>query len=327
VEGSGETVTDVEDDPEGDDADAADPDRGCRPVHATTSSSSAITGPSSATVGRRATGRCSRTTFSPVSAYDACVTDTGMTHVRAVQADYDARSPHWADVYEGTSYHDIVLQRRLAIAEQLLADRDRAARGLSLDVGCGAGQLLEVLRADGSPVAGVDVSWAQAASTKRRLGSTVVAQADSRHLPFADASVATVTALGLLEYLPSSRAGIAEFARVLTTGGHLVVSTPNPWRLEYLCDPIGAVLGRLGPTRPGYRRQYLSARRLRAQLREAGFDVVDIKGHGFGRFTLARRPLLSEGRSVRVSDLLDARLSASLRCLLGANLVAIARRR
>ena len=262
-----------------------------------------------------------------MSAYDECVTDTGMPHVRAVQADYDARSPTWSDVYEGTSYHDVVLQRRLAIAVQLLADRDRAVSGLVLDVGCGAGQLLEVLAAEGSPIAGVDVSWAQAASTRRRLGRSVVSQADTRHLPFADASFATLTALGLLEYLPSSHAGIAEFARVLMPGGHLIVSTPNPWRLEYLCDPIGAALGRVRRSRPGYRRHYLSARALSAQLRAGGFDVVEIKGHGLGRLTLAGRSLLSEGRSVLVSDFLQARLPASLSRLLGANLVAIARRR
>ena len=250
-----------------------------------------------------------------------------MAHVRAVQADYDARSPRWSDVYEGTSYHDIVLQRRLAITSQLLAGRDRTVSGSALDVGCGAGQLLEVLRAEGSPIVGIDVSWAQAASTKCRLGSAVIAQADTRQLPFADASVATVTALGLLEYLPSSGAGIAEFARVLMRGGHLVVSAPNPWRLEYLCDPIGAGLGRLRRSRPGYRRQYLSARALGAKLRAGGFDVVEIRGHGLGRLTFAGRPLWSEARSVRVSDALCARVPGSLCRLLGANVVVIARRR
>jgi SAM-dependent methyltransferase len=250
-----------------------------------------------------------------------------MRHVQAVQADYDTRSPRWAHVYEGASFHDVVLQERLAVALGMLGRRDRVASGLALDVGCGAGQLLEALHAGGAPVAGVDVSWQQVTLSRARVPAAVfVAQADAGQLPFADASVATLTALGLLDYLPSSREGLEEFARVTMRGAHVVVSAPNPLRLAYVCDPIGAVLGRLRRTRPGYRRTYLSARALSAELRACGFEVIEVRGHGLGRFTFAGRPILGDAKSVRLSAVLQARLPEVALRLLGANLVAIARR-
>jgi SAM-dependent methyltransferase len=250
-----------------------------------------------------------------------------MRHVQAVQADYDTRSPRWAHVYEGATFHDVVLQERMAIALGMLGRRDRGTSGLAFDVGCGAGQLLEALHLEGAPVAGVDVSWQQVTLSRERVPAAVfVVQADGEQLPFADATVATLTALGLLEYLPSLHDGLAEFARVTMRGAHIVVSMPNPLRLAYLCDPIGVVLGRVRKTRPGYRRTYRSARALAAELQACGFDVIELRGHGLGRFTFGGRPILGDAKSVRLSALLQARLPDAALRLFGANLVAIARR-
>jgi len=274
-------------------------------------------------------GRCFRFAHDvpPKAPYDARVTNTRMRHVQAVQADYDTRSPRWAHVYDGVSFHDVVLQQRLAIALGMLDRRHRVAAGLAIDVGCGAGQLLEALHAEGGPVAGVDVSWQQVTLSRERVPAAVfVAQADAGRLPFANESAATLTALGLLEYLPSFREGLAEFSRVTRRGGHVVVSAPNPLRLAYVFDPIGAVLGRMRRTRPGYRRSYRSARALAAELRACEFEVIEIRGHALGRFTFAGRPVLSDAKSVRLSELLQARLPDPVLRLLGANLVAIARR-
>ena len=211
--------------------------------------------------------------------------------MQAVQADYDTRSPRWAHVYEGASFHDVVLQERMVIALNMLGRRS-VTPGVAVDVGCGAGQLLEALHLEGAPVVGVDVSWQQVMLTRARVPATVfVAQADGEQLPFGDATVATLTALGLLEYLPSLHDGLTEFARVTMRGAYVVVSVPNPLRLAYLCDPIGVVLGRLRKARPGYRRTYRSARALAAELQACGFEVIELRGHGLGRFTFAGRPI------------------------------------
>ena len=73
-----------------------------------------------------------------------------LDHVRAVQADYDRRSPLWRELYDGepASFHDHVLQDRLRIALRLV-DAHGPVTGRSLDVGCGAGQLVAACHARG----------------------------------------------------------------------------------------------------------------------------------------------------------------------------------
>jgi SAM-dependent methyltransferase len=249
--------------------------------------------------------------------------------VRAVRADYDARAPRWLQVYEGSSFHDFVLQTRLRVALRLLADHGPARVDRALDVGCGAGQLLDARADTARSVVGVDVSWEQARSSLARLGGrdALIAQSDATRLPFQDAEFDSATALGLLEYLPSVSEGLAELARVTRSGGVIVVTAPNPIRVAYLLDPIGVVLGRLRRTRPGYRRQYRSARALRKELAAAGLDVLAIHGHGVGRFSFAGKPILSDAASVRLSRAVESALPQAILRVVGANLVAVARRR
>ena len=242
-----------------------------------------------------------------------------LDHVRAVQADYDRRSPLWRSLYDGepASFHDHVLQDRLRIALRLV-DAHGPASGRSLDVGCGAGQLVAACRARGLDAHGADVSREQVRSTAGRAPGRVV-QADGLSVPFASASFAVVTGLGYLEYLPDPAAGLAELARVVAPGGLVVVSMPNALRLPYLADPVRVVQGRRNPSHRGYPRRYTSRARLRRMLTAAGLRPLAAVGHGHGPFTFAGRPLLSEQRAVA----LDRRLPAALGPL-GADLVIAA---
>lgn len=242
-----------------------------------------------------------------------------LAQVRAVQADYDRRSPLWRSLYDGepASFHDHVLQDRLRIALRFV-ERYGAATGRSLDVGCGAGQLVAACRARGLDAHGADVSREQVRSAAGRAAGRVV-QADGLSVPFASESFAVVTGLGYLEYLPDPAAGLAELARVVAPGGLVVVSMPNALRLPYLVDPVRVVQGRRRPAHQGYPRRYTSRSRLRRLLTTAGLLPVAAVGHGHGPFTLAGRPLLSDSASVA----LDRRLPALLGPL-GADLVMAA---
>lgn len=239
-----------------------------------------------------------------------------LDHVRAVQADYDRRSPLWRELYDGepASLHDHVLQDRLRIALRLV-DAWGPGSGRSLDVGCGAGQLVAACRARGFDAHGADVSREQVRSAAGRAPGRVV-QADGTCVPFASGSCSVVTGLGYLEYLPDPAAGLAELARVVAPGGLVVVSMPNALRLPYLADPVRVVQGRRSPAHRGYPRRYTSRGRLRRMLLAAGLRPVAAVGHGHGPFTLGGRPLLSESRAVA----LDRRLPALLGPL-GADLV------
>jgi SAM-dependent methyltransferase len=103
-----------------------------------------------------------------------------------------------------------------------------------LDVGCGAGPLLEALRGRGAIVTGVDPSTKILELARRRLGdSAALQQADlSYPLPFPDGAFDDVVASLVLHYLEDWTAPLAELRRVLTPGGRLIVSVDHPFAIH-----------------------------------------------------------------------------------------------
>ena len=99
-----------------------------------------------------------------------------------------------------------------------------------LDLGCGRGEWLEVLRENGYAARGVYMNVSMA-SMCRELGLNVL-KADAitylRSLP--DQSLGVVTAFHLIEHLPFERLMelLGETHRVLATGGLAIFETPNP---------------------------------------------------------------------------------------------------
>jgi SAM-dependent methyltransferase len=97
--------------------------------------------------------------------------------------------------------------------------------GRVLDVGCGVGQVIGKLTADGIEAYGVEVSEP---SVARALKLGVRAQAyDGRKLPFPDDHFAAVGTLNVLEHVDEPEAFLAEMVRVTEPGGRVVVSSPN----------------------------------------------------------------------------------------------------
>ena len=103
-----------------------------------------------------------------------------------------------------------------------------------LDAACGEGYGCVMLREAGAAsVVGLDVDRAVVEHVRRRHGIDAV-EGDVRELPFEDASFDLVVSFETIEHMPDPGRAIAEFRRVLTDEGQLVISTPN--RDEYLID-------------------------------------------------------------------------------------------
>jgi SAM-dependent methyltransferase len=103
--------------------------------------------------------------------------------------------------------------------------------GRTLDVGCGTGRALPLLRAAVGArgvVLGLDATPEMLAEA-RRLGREQVAfllLGDAHRLPLADSSLDAIFAAGLVEHLTDPSAGLAELARVTRPGGRLAIFHP-----------------------------------------------------------------------------------------------------
>jgi ubiquinone/menaquinone biosynthesis C-methylase UbiE len=101
-----------------------------------------------------------------------------------------------------------------------------------LDVGCGAGPLLESLRDRGAVVTGVEPSAKMLELARQRLGDGVAlyeAGLGGDPLPFADGAFDDAIACLVLHYLEDWKEPLAELRRVLVPGGRLIVVVDHPF--------------------------------------------------------------------------------------------------
>ncbi len=126
----------------------------------------------------------------------------------------------------------------------LLEGTEAVGRGPLVDIGCGRGELLEVLHGRGWDVVGVEPEPALAAQTRER-GVPVVEALGADHLRgLEDGSLGAVVSFHVVEHLVvDDLLELLELsARKLRPGGLFVAETPNPMTFltlheSYLLDP------------------------------------------------------------------------------------------
>jgi ubiquinone/menaquinone biosynthesis C-methylase UbiE len=181
-----------------------------------------------------------------------------------------------------------------------------------LDLGCGAGPVLEALRRAGWPCTGLDGAPDMLGQARERLAAAGLASddlhlGDCRATPFAAGRFEAVLCLGVISYVEDYEPVLREIHRVLRPGGLAVVSCRNaanpvysdPWRLATAA--VRRVLGRHRPE-PFTPGRFLDRTVVRSQLQRAGFTVEREIGIGFGPPRLAGRPLLGDAAAIRLSD-------------------------
>lgn len=133
----------------------------------------------------------------------------------------------------------------------------------SLDVGCGAGRVLQML-AEYGPVYGTDLS-SLALRFCRQRGFNEVCQADIvAGLPFPKDSFDLITALDVIEHLEDDATGLQSLWEALKPGGLLIVSVPAYQFMFTYWDKI-----------LGHQRRY-TVKTMRERLLKAGFEVERI---------------------------------------------------
>jgi O-antigen chain-terminating methyltransferase len=146
--------------------------------------------------------------------------------------------------YRGT--REEIKQRLFVYRNDFCAARERTGvSGPVIDIGCGRGELLEMLGEDGFQAIGVDLNDTQLEAA-RRHGAAVVQGDGFDYLRSLKAnSVLAVTGIHIVEHIPFPDLVrlMQEVARVLKPGGVAVFETPNPRNLI-----VGATTFHFDPT-------------------------------------------------------------------------------
>jgi 2-polyprenyl-3-methyl-5-hydroxy-6-metoxy-1,4-benzoquinol methylase len=173
------------------------------------------------------------------------------------------------------------------------------SRGAVLDVGCGMGEFLVMLRELGFDAEGLEGNKDQAERVSS-LGFAVKIANLEEKLPYPGETFSLVTCLEVIEHIALAEVLLEEIWRVLKPGGHLVLTTPN---FGYLHNRVHYFLGQ-EPNNEGIHLRFFTRRRLRILLEEAGFQIVGTNSYGpvllwstiAARFLKRRFPLWSVGR-------------------------------
>ncbi len=179
-----------------------------------------------------------------------------------------------------------------------LAWREYAAKHLALspsskvlDVACGTGDFVRLLRSMGHSCVGVDFSYGMLRSSDQKG----LVQADATALPFGDESFDGLTCGFALRNFVSLDDVFGEMARVLRSGAKialvevsrptsLVVRQAHSLYFDHVVPVVGSLLSssRAYNYLPQSTAYLLSESELRAKLQVAGFTSIEVKYFLFG---------------------------------------------
>jgi ubiquinone/menaquinone biosynthesis C-methylase UbiE len=148
-----------------------------------------------------------------------------------------------------------------------------------LDIGCGAGTILQAARRAGWNAEGLEISK-PAVDYVRSQGFKVF-QGDLSSAPYPDDYFDVVTASELLEHVADPLSMLKHTARILRPGGLLWATTPNARGLS--SRMLGVEWSTLCPPE---HLQLFSANGLRKMIERAGFQRVRVKSRGFNPFEI-----------------------------------------
>lgn len=125
----------------------------------------------------------------------------------------------WAETYDRPGNGLIDLEQ--PVVRGIL---DGLPRGTALDAACGTGRHAEYLASLGQRVIGVDRSPEMLAAARAKVPGADFREGHLHQLPVSDRHADVVVCALALTHIPDLAPVMAEFARVLRPGGHLVLS-------------------------------------------------------------------------------------------------------
>ncbi|MDI7267662.1 MAG: class I SAM-dependent methyltransferase [Myxococcota bacterium] len=194
--------------------------------------------------------------------------------------------------------YDTIVSAGLADLYERIADAVASRlspRGAVLDVGCGSGRTVAALarRLPAARFEGVDLSETMLALARRNaagLPNVRFRRADAMRLPHADASFDAAISVASIKHWPDQDRGIAEMARVVRSGGRvLVIEADRECTARAARRFVGLWRFAPGPLRPlavAYFRRFVAAQgldadTLRRRLESAGLRDIEVDRDGY----------------------------------------------
>jgi ubiquinone/menaquinone biosynthesis C-methylase UbiE len=141
------------------------------------------------------------------------------------RAYYDAFAPGY-DARRDVGYHKLIDDQAAELVRRV------GEGGDVVEVGCGTGLVLQRVQGFAASACGVDLSPGML--EKARARGLDVREGDATALPFADASFDVAYSFKVLAHVPELDRALAEMARVVRPGGHLVYDVYNRASLRWL---------------------------------------------------------------------------------------------
>ncbi len=239
---------------------------------------------------------------------------------------FEQRAAWWDRIYREESLEGRILLRRQQVALSWIDALALRNGSRILEVGCGAGTAAVELAKRGHRVYALDRSRAMVHRTRDHAAASDVGAlvsplvGDAHRLMFPAGTFDLVIAIGVLSWLQTPEAVIDEMARVVRSGGHVVVTMLNSLDVARLLDPgrnpalvpaksvLRLVASALGRPRPGrLRPKRYPGWSFRRRLRRSGLIPIRQATVGFGPFTFVGRRLLPAHWSVQVDQTLQRR--------------------
>jgi 2-polyprenyl-3-methyl-5-hydroxy-6-metoxy-1,4-benzoquinol methylase len=208
---------------------------------------------------RATKGQSARTRAAPSSTVEPDQTDS-----RVLDSLYVALE----EQFRGS--RELISERCQAYLPHVRSVLERAGGGMVLDIGCGRGEWLGVLREAGIEARGIDLNELQILDCKAAGLDVREAEAISYMRDLTDASLAVVTGMHIVEHIPfpSLVTLFDEVFRVLKPGGAAIFETPNPENHD-----VGACTFYMDPTH----LHPLPPALLEFVVRARGFEDVEIR--------------------------------------------------
>jgi SAM-dependent methyltransferase len=185
------------------------------------------------------------------------------TYYDRFAAGYEAERHH--------GYHRLIDELELELVRRFGTGKD------VFEAGCGTGLLLREAARVARKAVGLDLSRGMLTPARER-GLTVL-QGSLTNVPLPSESFDLVYSMKVLAHVPPIEAAVAELARLVRPGGHLLLEFYNPLSLRYLAKRLGGPgkISEDGTTEKDVYTRFDTLSRARRYL-PPGVDLVAVRG-------------------------------------------------